>query len=79
MNISAANKHIHLDCQQHFTVGFALDRINSVLFMILGQSEQDPVGRPLIHESALQATTGEAMFLDDIPCRYGMHFHASTS
>lgn len=31
------------------------------------QSEVDPIGRPLVHASALQQTTGEAVYIDDLP------------
>lgn len=32
-----------------------------------GQSEMDPIGRPLVHASALQQATGEAVYVDDLP------------
>ncbi|XP_046572351.1 LOW QUALITY PROTEIN: xanthine dehydrogenase/oxidase-like [Haliotis rubra] len=32
-----------------------------------GQSLDDAVGRPLVHVSALQQTTGEAVYVDDLP------------
>nr|XP_046238453.1 aldehyde oxidase 6 isoform X5 [Scatophagus argus] len=31
------------------------------------QSEQDPVGRPIMHRSAISQATGEAVYCDDIP------------
>ncbi|XP_074520486.1 aldehyde oxidase 6 isoform X2 [Halichoeres trimaculatus] len=31
------------------------------------QSEQDPVGRPIMHRSALSQATGEAVYCDDMP------------
>ncbi|XP_047432985.1 aldehyde oxidase 1-like isoform X1 [Mugil cephalus] len=31
------------------------------------QSEQDPVGRPIMHRSAFSQATGEAVYCDDIP------------
>ncbi|XP_069851953.1 aldehyde oxidase 4-like [Dipodomys merriami] len=31
------------------------------------QSPQDPVGHPVMHQSAIKHTTGEAVFVDDIP------------
>ncbi|XP_029941631.1 aldehyde oxidase 1-like [Salarias fasciatus] len=31
------------------------------------QSEQDPVGRPIMHRSAISQTTGEAVYVDDLP------------
>ncbi|XP_039243427.1 aldehyde oxidase 3-like [Pipra filicauda] len=31
-----------------------------------GQSPQDPVGRPIRHQSGIKHTTGEAVFIDDI-------------
>lgn len=32
-----------------------------------GQPKQDPVGRPLVHKSAYKQTTGEAIYIDDMP------------
>lgn len=32
-----------------------------------GQSEVDPIGRPIIHKSAYKQTTGEAVYVDDLP------------
>ncbi|GAA6224227.1 aldehyde oxidase [Lates japonicus] len=32
-----------------------------------GQSVQDPVGRPIMHRSAVSQATGEAIYCDDIP------------
>uniref|UniRef100_A0A3Q3F315 Aldehyde oxidase 6 n=1 Tax=Labrus bergylta TaxID=56723 RepID=A0A3Q3F315_9LABR len=32
-----------------------------------GQSEQDPVGRPIMHRSAISQATGEAVYCDDMP------------
>ena len=32
-----------------------------------GQKEDDVVGRPMMHLSALKQTTGEAVYCDDIP------------
>ncbi|XP_041469067.1 xanthine dehydrogenase/oxidase-like [Lytechinus variegatus] len=32
-----------------------------------GQPSQDPVGRPLVHKSAYKQTTGEAVYIDDMP------------
>ncbi|KAM3857276.1 aldehyde oxidase 6 [Diretmus argenteus] len=32
-----------------------------------GQSDQDPVGRPIMHRSALSQATGEAIYCDDLP------------
>lgn len=31
------------------------------------QSEQDPVGRPIMHRSAVSQATGEAVYCDDLP------------
>jgi len=31
-----------------------------------GQSPQDPVGRPIMHQSGIKHATGEAVFIDDI-------------
>lgn len=33
----------------------------------LGQSQLDPIGRPIVHVSALKQATGEAIYVDDIP------------
>ncbi|KAM9835993.1 aldehyde oxidase 6 [Aulostomus maculatus] len=40
------------------------------------QSDQDPVGRPIMHRSAISQTTGEAVYLDDIPRMDGELFLA---
>ncbi|KAK2141206.1 hypothetical protein LSH36_1140g00006 [Paralvinella palmiformis] len=32
-----------------------------------GQPESDPIGRPIVHKSALEQTTGEARYCDDTP------------
>ena len=40
------------------------------------QSQYDPVGRPVIHQSAYQQATGEAKYLDDIPTLAG-ELHAA--
>lgn len=32
-----------------------------------GQPAQDPVGRPMMHRSALSQATGEAVYCDDLP------------
>ncbi|KAM4601996.1 aldehyde oxidase 6 isoform 2-T2 [Polymixia lowei] len=39
-----------------------------------GQSDQDPVGRPIMHRSALSQATGEAVYCDDIPSTEGELF-----
>lgn len=31
------------------------------------QPPQDPVGHPVMHQSAIKHTTGEAVFVDDMP------------
>lgn len=31
-----------------------------------GQSPQDPVGCPIMHQSGIKHTTGEAVYIDDI-------------
>ncbi|XP_039998462.1 aldehyde oxidase 6 isoform X2 [Xiphias gladius] len=41
-----------------------------------GQSDQDPVGRPIMHRSALSQATGEAVYCDDIPRTDGELFLA---
>lgn len=38
------------------------------------QDEQDPVGRPLMHRSALSQATGEAVYCDDLPMTDGELF-----
>ncbi|XP_031708232.1 aldehyde oxidase 6 isoform X2 [Anarrhichthys ocellatus] len=40
------------------------------------QSDQDPVGRPIMHRSALGHATGEAVYCDDIPTTDGELFLA---
>jgi len=40
------------------------------------QSAQDPVGRPMMHRSALAQATGEAVFCDDMPPIQGELFLA---
>ncbi|XP_061572162.1 aldehyde oxidase 6 [Cololabis saira] len=40
------------------------------------QSEQDPVGRPMMHRSAIVQATGEAVYCDDIPRTDGELFLA---
>lgn len=32
-----------------------------------GQTEEDPIGRPLVHASAFKQATGEAVYVDDLP------------
>lgn len=39
-----------------------------------GQSAQDPVGRPMMHRSALSQATGEAVYCDDLPHTVGELF-----
>ncbi|XP_036401086.1 aldehyde oxidase 6 [Megalops cyprinoides] len=41
-----------------------------------GQHSQDPVGRPIMHRSAISQATGEAVYCDDIPKSQGEHFLA---
>ncbi|XP_041821797.1 aldehyde oxidase 6 isoform X2 [Chelmon rostratus] len=41
-----------------------------------GQSDQDPVGRPIMHRSAISQATGEAVYCDDIPRTDGELFLA---
>uniref|UniRef100_A0A4W6ETK1 Aldehyde oxidase 1 n=1 Tax=Lates calcarifer TaxID=8187 RepID=A0A4W6ETK1_LATCA len=41
-----------------------------------GQSNQDPVGRPIMHRSAISQATGEAVYCDDIPKTDGELFLA---
>uniref|UniRef100_A0A3B4XG15 Xanthine dehydrogenase/oxidase n=1 Tax=Seriola lalandi dorsalis TaxID=1841481 RepID=A0A3B4XG15_SERLL len=40
------------------------------------QSDQDPVGRPIMHRSAISQATGEAIYCDDIPTTDGELFLA---
>lgn len=44
--------------------------------VLKGQSDQDPVGRPIMHRSAISQTTGEAVYCDDIPRTDGELFLA---
>ncbi|XP_059183974.1 aldehyde oxidase 6 isoform X2 [Centropristis striata] len=41
-----------------------------------GQSDQDPVGRPIMHRSAISQATGEAVYCDDMPHTDGELFLA---
>jgi len=43
-------------------------------FVSKDQSDQDPVGRPMMHRSAIVHATGEAVYCDDIPKRDGELF-----
>lgn len=38
------------------------------------QSSSGPVGRPNVHQAALQQTTGEAVYYDDLPAVKGELF-----
>lgn len=38
------------------------------------QNLQDPVGRPLMHRSAISQATGEAVYCDDLPMTDGELF-----
>ncbi|NXX95379.1 AOXA oxidase, partial [Centropus bengalensis] len=40
------------------------------------QSPQDPVGRPIMHQSGIKHTTGEAVYVDDLPSVDGELFLA---
>ncbi|XP_042730164.1 aldehyde oxidase-like isoform X3 [Lagopus leucura] len=42
----------------------------------LSQSPQDPVGRPIMHQSGIKHATGEAVYIDDIPSVDGELFLA---
>ncbi|XP_052532366.1 aldehyde oxidase [Tympanuchus pallidicinctus] len=42
----------------------------------LSQSPQDPVGRPIMHQSGIKHATGEAVYVDDIPSVDGELFLA---
>ncbi|XP_063067791.1 aldehyde oxidase 6 isoform X2 [Engraulis encrasicolus] len=39
--------------------------------VLVGQPGQDPVGRPMMHRSALSCATGEAVYCDDMPQQQG--------
>ncbi|XP_076580189.1 aldehyde oxidase 6 [Chaetodon auriga] len=41
-----------------------------------GQSDEDPVGRPIMHRSAISQATGEAVYCDDMPRTDGELFLA---
>lgn len=41
-----------------------------------GQNDQDPVGRPIMHRSAISQATGEAVYCDDLPRTDGELFLA---
>uniref|UniRef100_A0A8C1K0M3 Aldehyde oxidase 5 n=1 Tax=Cyprinus carpio TaxID=7962 RepID=A0A8C1K0M3_CYPCA len=43
-------------------------------FQVETQSSNDPVGRPNVHQAALQQATGEAVYYDDIPSVKGELF-----
>uniref|UniRef100_A0A3B4XUV2 xanthine dehydrogenase n=1 Tax=Seriola lalandi dorsalis TaxID=1841481 RepID=A0A3B4XUV2_SERLL len=45
-------------------------------FQVSDQSDQDPVGRPIMHRSAISQATGEAIYCDDIPTTDGELFLA---
>lgn len=40
------------------------------------QPPQDPVGRPVMHQSGIKHATGEAVYIDDLPCVDGELFLA---
>lgn len=40
------------------------------------QSPQDPVGRPIMHQSGIKHATGEAIYIDDLPSVDGELFLA---
>uniref|UniRef100_A0A8C8EFH1 aldehyde oxidase n=1 Tax=Otus sunia TaxID=257818 RepID=A0A8C8EFH1_9STRI len=42
----------------------------------LSQSPQDPVGRPIMHQSGIKHATGEAVYIDDLPSVDGELFLA---
>ncbi|XP_068878225.1 aldehyde oxidase isoform X4 [Aphelocoma coerulescens] len=43
------------------------------------QSPQDPVGRPIMHQSGLKHATGEAVYIDDLPSVDGELFLAAVT
>uniref|UniRef100_A0A8C1K3J6 Aldehyde oxidase 6 n=1 Tax=Cyprinus carpio TaxID=7962 RepID=A0A8C1K3J6_CYPCA len=43
------------------------DCVLCVQNVLEGQSAQDPVGRPMMHRTALSQATGEAVYCDDLP------------
>ncbi|XP_030133584.3 aldehyde oxidase isoform X3 [Taeniopygia guttata] len=43
------------------------------------QSPQDPVGRPVMHQSAIKHATGEAVYIDDLPSVDGELFLAAVT
>ncbi|NXR18366.1 AOXA oxidase, partial [Cinclus mexicanus] len=44
-----------------------------------GQSPQDPVGRPIMHQSGIKHATGEAVYIDDLPSVDGELFLAAVT
>lgn len=48
---------------------FSVQVCNSTLLQAVpeGQSQDDVVGRPMMHLSALKQATGEAIYCDDVP------------
>ncbi|NXP68080.1 AOXA oxidase, partial [Chloropsis cyanopogon] len=43
------------------------------------QSPQDPVGRPIMHQSGIKHATGEAVYVDDLPSVHGELFLAAVT
>lgn len=43
------------------------------------QSPQDPVGRPVMHQSGIKHATGEAVYIDDLPSVDGELFLAAVT
>lgn len=69
----ACNIHVFSIKSQQTANVLNLQKVNSrqcvlcVQNVLEGQSAQDPVGRPMMHRTALSQATGEAVYCDDLP------------
>uniref|UniRef100_A0A672VE12 Aldehyde oxidase 1 n=1 Tax=Strigops habroptila TaxID=2489341 RepID=A0A672VE12_STRHB len=54
----------------------ANERVLFYLLVLPDQSPQDPVGRPIMHQSGIKHATGEAVYIDDLPSVDGELFLA---
>ncbi|XP_016406925.1 aldehyde oxidase 6 [Sinocyclocheilus rhinocerous] len=46
---------------------YTVHKSTEIMNVLEGQSAQDPVGRPMMHRTALSQATGEAVYCDDLP------------